>query len=503
VQYDEADAASLVAAWWLDGRFPIAGTVGSTGLVNPPGWPYILATGLNINPSPYALLSVGVVVGCLTVLLTWWIARRWFGIWAGLAAATFYAGGFFPVFLGRTAWQLAFLPPLTLLCLDALLTLAVRRRPWALVVACGWLGVMFQFHYVEAIYALMLPVAAWPARRSLRARHFSVALLVAIIATYPFALYEVHPQVRFADLLGLIVSQGGTAQVDLSVFNYLWNLSSNAGAIGLAAPSEAGLRPLIGRWAAAGQVGSVLAGLGTLAAVVWWPRGWRGWLVSGWLLLPQLVFLRHSLDVLLHYLFPELPVLALAVGVLAGGIAARLRHAFALGAGTIVGAGLLAYVGASLGTVFLVLEYAATADAHLGYGIPLMFNVEAGAATRAILTPRTARVLIGAQHYEGEILRLTIGFDTPSRTFDDCREIPFDPAAIYVLMSEQTPGAGVLEAAGSQLVARIPRPGDAYRVYSSPSQPGESDTARLPGYDSTECRERRAADATLPTLTGP
>ena len=45
VQYDEADAASLVAAWQLDGHFPIAGTIGSTGLANPPGWPFALAVG--------------------------------------------------------------------------------------------------------------------------------------------------------------------------------------------------------------------------------------------------------------------------------------------------------------------------------------------------------------------------------------------------------------------------------------------------------------------------
>ena len=171
VQYDEADAASLVAAWQLDGHLPIAGTVGSTGLANPAGWPYALAIGPKIAPHPYALLAVGVVTGVLTLVLCWWVARRWFGPWSALAAAAFYAGGFFPVFLARTAWQLAFLPPLTLLCVDALLTLAILKRPWALVVACGWLGLMFQFHYVTAIHALMLPLAMWPARKVLKPGH--------------------------------------------------------------------------------------------------------------------------------------------------------------------------------------------------------------------------------------------------------------------------------------------------------------------------------------------
>ena len=69
---------------------------------------------------------------------------------------------------------------------------------------------------------------------------------------------------------------------------------------------------------------------------------------------------------------------------------------------------------------WVVLDYAWRADAHLGYGIPLGQNLRAGEVTRAT-TPTGTRVLIGAQHYEGEILRFTIGFDVESRTFDDCR----------------------------------------------------------------------------------
>ena len=188
---------------------PIAGTVGSTGLANPAGWPYALAIGLKIAPHPYALLAVGVICGVLTLILCWWVARRWFGPWTALAAAAFYAGGFFPVFLARTAWQLAFLPPLTLLCVDALLTLAILKRPWALVVACGWLGLMFQFHYVTAIHALMLPLAMWPARKVLMPEHLVGGVVVGVLGAWPFPLYELHPQVRLADLAGLVASQSG------------------------------------------------------------------------------------------------------------------------------------------------------------------------------------------------------------------------------------------------------------------------------------------------------
>ena len=113
-------------------------------------------------------------------------------------------------------------------------------------------------------------------------------------------------------------------------------------------------------------------------------------------------------------------------------------------------------------------------------------------------------MLIGAQHYEGEILRFTIGFDLESRTFDDCRGVPFDSGAVYLFMSEQTPGPALLEGSGAHLLARVPRPGDAYRLYSAPSaEVSISDVSGRPEYQSQQCQERRAADATLPPATGP
>jgi hypothetical protein len=79
VQYDEADAASLVAAWKFDGQLPIAGTIGSTGLANAPGWSYVLAPGLWLTDSPYAIVVTGVLCSVLTTALCWWMGRRWFG----------------------------------------------------------------------------------------------------------------------------------------------------------------------------------------------------------------------------------------------------------------------------------------------------------------------------------------------------------------------------------------------------------------------------------------
>jgi hypothetical protein len=505
VQFDESDAASIAMAWRLDGLFPLAGTVSSVGLTFPPAWPYVVALGLLIDPTPYGLLGVGIVWGLLTVAVCWWVARRWLGRWGGVGALVFYAGGFFPVLMGRSAWQPAFLPLVTLLALDALLTLAVRRRPWALPVACGWLALLLQFHFAAAMYVLLAPVAMWPARRVLRPRHVVASLLAVVLALLPFVIYELHPDIRFRDLTGIVAapSSNATPVVDLAVVNYLRNLSSNAGALGLANPSVDGLRPLLGRWSSGALLGSLLVLGGAVASVVWWPRGWRAGLLVGWLVLPQVVLLRHSLDVLLHYFYMDVPVLALLAGNLLAA-AARLRGsrlaAMPVAPGRLrasrlpavaVLAGLAVYVGASLGTVFVLLEYAQTNDVHKGYGVPLRDSLAAGRAARSLLPPG-APLLLAGHHFEAEILRFTIGYDVPATVFDDCVDLPYVPGGVYVLLSQDTPANTLLPAAGAPLLARVPRAGDAYVIYAAPpTPPATASLASVPQAQSQECQDRR------------
>ena len=125
VGYDESAAASLIGAWRFDGQFPLTGIVSSVGIPNPPAWPYLMALVLLPWAQPQALVALGIGTSLLSVGLVWWIGRRWFGRWAGLTAAAFYATAFWAVLLGRSPWQPAFLQVAVLLCLDALLILSL------------------------------------------------------------------------------------------------------------------------------------------------------------------------------------------------------------------------------------------------------------------------------------------------------------------------------------------------------------------------------------------
>jgi hypothetical protein len=479
VGYDEASAASLVAAWHLNGLFPLTGIVSSIGIPNPPGWPYLLAVVLLVSDSPQAVVGLGVATGLLAVVLTWWVGRRWVGPWGALAGAAFYAFGFWATLLGRTGWQPVFLQVPVVLGVDALLLLAVTRWPWALAVACGWLALMVQLHYIAVFFALMLPIAAWPARRVLRAEHLAAAVLTGTVLLAPFFMYELNPLVRMRDFGRLLGDSGATARVDLESWNLMWTVARNGGAAGEAAFDTDGLRNALGRWSELGAIGIPLVALGLVAAIGGWPRGWRGVLLAGWTLAPVVGLARHTLGVIFHYLFLALPGMGLSVGALVQWSAMR-RAVFPRVA---VGGALAAYVIVSTATVWVVLQHIDRTGAYPGLARPLGLNLAAAEATRAAL-PAAGQVLIGGRFWEVEILRFSLGYEVPSQIFDDCGPVPAADSAVYLLNSERTSAAVSLAAAGAPLLARIARPDDAFLVFGAPKTPLQ------PVAETDDCRTR-------------
>jgi hypothetical protein len=477
VGYDESSAASLVDAWRLNGLFPLMGIVSSVGIPNPPGWPYLLALVLLIFDSPYAVVGLGIAAGVLGVVLTWWVGRRWLGPWGALAAAAFYAGGFWATLLGRGGWQPVFLQVPVILCLDALLILAIRRRPWALAIACGWLALMVQLHYVAVFFAAMVPLAAWPARRALRPVHLLAGGLVSVVLLVPFLVYELHPLVRMQDVGRLLGDAGSSARVDLDSWNLLWTVASNGGAAGLAVVDADALRQGLGRWSQLGLLGIPLVGLGLVASVGGWPRGWRGLILAAWTLTPIVGLARHTQGVLFHYLYLALPGMALCVGALVEWPALRRRVVPV----ALVGGALGMYVGVSVATLWVVLAHVDRTGAYPALSRPLGLNVAAANAARAVL-PTGGQVLVGGQTFEVQVLRFSLGYAVPSRIFDDCGPVPVADSAIYLLNSERTPAARSLSAAGAPLLARVARPDDAFVVYGRPR-------GGVPAIaDSTPCR---------------
>ena len=461
VGYDEASAASLVAAWRVEGLFPLTGIVSSVGIPNPPGWPYLLATALLWNDSPYAVVALGVLVGLLAIVLVWWVGLRWIGPWGALAAAAFYASGFWAAFLGRSGWQPVFLQVPLILCLDALMVLAIRRWPWALAIACGWLALMVQLHYIALVFAAMVPVAAWPARRVLRPSHVLAALLMIGALLAPFLVYELNPAVRFRDFASLAAgAAGGGAHWDLEAWNLLWTLVSNRGVAGLGGPDSEALQQALGRWVNLGLIGIPLVACGLIAAIARSPRGWRGFMIAAWALTPAVGLAHHTLGLLFHYLYIGLPGMAWAVGSLAEWSAVRAGRPLT----SAVCAALGLYAATSAATLWVVLAHVDRTATYPGLARPLGINEAAAGAARELVPPG-GEVLIGGPAWEVEILRFALGYSKPARVFDDCGDVPSASRAVYLLNSERSRAVTALTAAGAPLLARVARPDDAFVIY--------------------------------------
>src|SRR5205807_8790146 len=260
---------------------------------------------------------------------------------------------------------------------------------------------------------------------------------------------------------------GAGATVDLDTVVSTIQVASTLGAAGLGGHAAGELASALGRWTSVSLLGPVLAAAGLVVCILRRPAGVTGWLLAAWTLAPILAYVRHGAPVIFHYMYIEFPGLALAVGALAAWAATTRWRMLRAGIGLAIGA----YAGASALSVFVLLGALDRLDMRAGYGVPVGYSREAGRLARSFL-PAGGEVLIGDDPHSGEVLRFSLGYSVPSRTFEDCRQVPLEPDTIYLLTSEQTPGATTLESAGARLLARIARPGgDAYRVYAAPSAP--------------------------------
>ena len=204
-------------------------------------------------------------------------------------------------------------------------------------------------------------------------------------------------------------------------------------------------------------------------------------IIAAWMLAPVVGLARHTLGVIFHYLFLALPGMAVCVGALVEWSALRRK----LVPRALVGGALGVYVVISTAMVWVVLQHVDRTGAYPALARPLGLNLAAADATRALLPPGS-QVLVGGRVWEVEILRFSLGYTVPSQVFDDCGRVPASDSAIYLLNSERTSAAASLTAASAPLLARVPRPDDAFLIFGPPLRPLQS------APETDDCRSRSA-----------
>lgn len=193
--YDEARLSHLALELVRGGRLPRLGMISSAGVPNLPAAVWLFALPFTLSSDPLvASLWMG-LVGTMTVLLAWGLARRLWGNTAALAVAWLMAGSPYLAFYSRSVWAQDWLPFLALLWAWAAwdgLTNGRRRGMFGQ----GFLaGFVLQVHYAGVVLlppALMVPALR---RHAQAIRDTLLGLALALLLALP-ALPSLIPHLR-------------------------------------------------------------------------------------------------------------------------------------------------------------------------------------------------------------------------------------------------------------------------------------------------------------------
>ncbi len=322
--FDQAQVSWLALRLVRGGEFNGLGMPSSAVLPNFPASVWAFALPFAVAPDPLlATLMMG-LVGTGTVVGGWWLARQVGGPWAGLCAALLLASSPYAVLYSRDIWSQDWLIPLALAwAVTAARGLARQDGRW-LAAHYFVAGVAFQIHY--AGLALLL-ASGWLFIYYRLWRHWRAVLLGGVgaavcAAPAVYTLGCCRPEVR----AGLRALADQPALIDGQALTHWATLLSGRQWEALFLRADwvwsqwltLGLNGAVG-WA------SLLFGLGCVAAVrqaFGAQRSTRAHIVLTllplWLLLPPLLFTRHSVQPQLHYQLPALPAGLLLMSAAAG-----------------------------------------------------------------------------------------------------------------------------------------------------------------------------------------
>ena len=343
---DQADIFRMAHDAVSHGLQVATSNVASIQIFNPPGIIYLLMIPAAFSADPLWAAVMVAMLAVVSVLLTYWLTRRYYGRLAATFAALLYATALLPVFYSRFIWQqnlLLFFVPLFII---TLFWGAVARRKGWLFPALLLLGLLFQLHGSGAMMAAPLLVALLLSPGTVRWRDliFGAASLLLIYGSY--LIWEVYS--RFHDITILLNTTKLPVQIDnLALLFYQQFLSpysapfagprsllsqlipfvSWAGVVMTVLLIAAGVLALVqGLWSGK-RVGQVERQKHTLMAS--WATLHRWWtelratpyrcgllILFVWQAIPLLYLSRHSINLFPHYFIVFMPGPFILIGLL-------------------------------------------------------------------------------------------------------------------------------------------------------------------------------------------
>lgn len=341
---DEAHLYALALDLAEFKAFPLRGISSSVGLPNAPISVYLYALPLFVWKSPLAATLFAGALNTASVALAYGMARRYWGLRAALISALLYAAAPWAVIYSRKIWAQDLLPLFVVgYVFTGLLAFVESRSRWV-IAHFILLAVIIQIHFSGIA---LLPLTALPLlifRKRVNWRMAGWGALGALATATPFVIYAAMQGSWGAGQIGAFLSRPAEISADALRLSALVVLGTQVHA--LAGPQA--FRAFLATLPDLNLIlylGGVLVVLGMGSAIWHWANRLRkfakpplgtqsalrnyepaeaGLMVVLWLVLPILIFIRHSTPVFPHYFILLFPAPYLLSGIGLDALLARL-----------------------------------------------------------------------------------------------------------------------------------------------------------------------------------
>jgi 4-amino-4-deoxy-L-arabinose transferase-like glycosyltransferase len=396
---DEANLSRLALDMARGQSFPLLGIDSSVGIRNTPMSVYVMVPPFILSSDPILATSYVGLLNVVAVLLTYFLARRYYGPPAALVAGLLYAIGPWAVAYSRKIWAQELLPPFVLLTIATGLLGFVEGKRRAQLLHLPLLFITAQIHYVT--FAL-IPVSVYliiQGRKRLT-RAFAISIVLAALTVIPFGVGAVRAGLLNPEALSRVFTSAGEGRsLTLTADSFLAAVQTVGGAdlhalLGDAVMYFDGPGAAVD-WFAYGLAMVVIAAAMWLAVRAVRKRDRRAPIHVAlliWLVGTPIAFSITWTPVYAHYMIPILP----AAFLITGAGCAAFWHALATGrvrrrvAVVTIGGALVAVVAVQVWLQVAVLTFVNAHATPGGFSTPLGWLMP---VQEAILTRQPAQVL--------------------------------------------------------------------------------------------------------------
>lgn len=228
---DEAEAI-LLAKYWLGRGIPRFGLMSGAGILNPPGFIFVLLPVLLFTSSPLAVGLYVAAFGLAAIFLIYRLGVEIGSPGAGLWAGAFLAAHPWLILYSRKIWAQSLLPFFVLLLLLAVVRCGRKSRSRAVFWTGPLLALTWQIHY--SAYSVALVFSAWflveAARKNINRRWAMAGFLAGILLLAPYLSHSL--QTGFLDIRRSVREIGGGPGCPILDIVKVWAGTSFAGNFG-------------------------------------------------------------------------------------------------------------------------------------------------------------------------------------------------------------------------------------------------------------------------------